>query len=106
MKDMLGRENVITSDRALNLLCGALSKKRTAITTEKIENSLGMVCAEDVVSGDDLPAFARSTVDGYAVRAGDAFGHGLRGLRRAREEGPERHERGRAEDYLRALEFA
>jgi molybdopterin molybdotransferase len=74
MKDMLGRENVITSDRALNLLCGTLSKKRTAITTEKIENSLGMVCAEDVVSGDDLPAFARSTVDGYAVRAGDAFG--------------------------------
>lgn len=38
------------------------------------ENALERVTAEAVVSGEALPAFARSTVDGYAVRAADTFG--------------------------------
>ena len=36
--------------------------------------ALGRVLAAGVVAGDPLPAFARSTVDGYAVRASDTFG--------------------------------
>lgn len=39
-----------------------------------IEESSGRVAAEDVVAGEDLPGFARSSMDGYAVRAGDTFG--------------------------------
>ncbi len=36
--------------------------------------ALGRVTALPVVAGEPLPAFARSTVDGYAVRAVDTFG--------------------------------
>jgi molybdopterin molybdotransferase len=35
--------------------------------------TLGAVPASDVVSGEDLPAHARATVDGYAVRAADTY---------------------------------
>lgn len=74
MKDMLGREGVMTSKQALDLLLEHLADKRTKMTSVKIGESLGMVCAEDIVATEDLPAFARSTVDGYAVRAEDTFG--------------------------------
>jgi molybdopterin molybdotransferase len=43
-----------------------------AVTAE----ALGRVLAEDVVAPHPLPAFPRSTVDGYAVRAEDTFGAG------------------------------
>ena len=36
--------------------------------------SLGRVPAEDILSPEDLPAFARSTMDGYSVRSQDTFG--------------------------------
>ena len=49
--------------------------------SREIENldtpsALGRVLAEDVVAPHPLPSFARSTVDGYAVRAEDTFGAG------------------------------
>ena len=37
-------------------------------------DALGRVTAEDVLSPEDLPAFARSTMDGYSVRSRDTFG--------------------------------
>ena len=37
-------------------------------------DALGRVTAEDVVSPEDLPVFARSTMDGYSVRSRDTFG--------------------------------
>ncbi|WNC16491.1 gephyrin-like molybdotransferase Glp [Brevibacillus brevis] len=39
-----------------------------------LPNALDLVLAEDVVSDEQVPHFARSTVDGYAVRARDTFG--------------------------------
>ncbi len=36
-----------------------------------ILDALGLVLAEDVVAGDNLPPFANSAMDGYAVRASD-----------------------------------
>jgi molybdopterin molybdotransferase len=36
--------------------------------------ALGRVLAEDLHSGEDLPAFPRSTMDGFAVRAADTYG--------------------------------
>ncbi len=36
--------------------------------------ALGRVCAEDVRAPHPLPSFARSAVDGYAVRAADTYG--------------------------------
>ena len=34
-------------------------------------DALGLVLAEDVVAGEDVPPFANSAVDGYAVVAAD-----------------------------------
>ena len=36
--------------------------------------ALGRITAEDIYSSEDLPAFARSTMDGYSVRSRDTFG--------------------------------
>lgn len=42
--------------------------------TVGLEQALDRRLAVPVVAGEDLPAFPRSTVDGYAVRARDVFG--------------------------------
>jgi len=39
-----------------------------------LDRSLGRVVPEDVLAGESLPSFARSTMDGYAVRARDTHG--------------------------------
>jgi molybdopterin molybdotransferase len=39
-----------------------------------LEAALGRVLAKDVFADENLPAFARSTVDGYALRAASTFG--------------------------------
>ncbi|MCX7923722.1 MAG: molybdopterin-binding protein [Clostridia bacterium] len=39
-----------------------------------IEESVGRILAVDVCAGEDVPAFNRSSVDGYAVIASDTFG--------------------------------
>ena len=39
-----------------------------------LEDATGRTLAEDFTAPSDLPGFARSTVDGYAVRARDTFG--------------------------------
>lgn len=44
--------------------------------SEKVSilNALGRLLDEDLVSDSDIPAFHRSSVDGYAVKAKDTFG--------------------------------
>ncbi len=44
------------------------------IETVETKDSLGRVIARDVSSPEDLPAFPRSSMDGYSVRARDSFG--------------------------------
>ena len=39
-----------------------------------LESAVGRVLAETVTASEDLPHFARSTVDGYAVQAASTFG--------------------------------
>lgn len=39
-----------------------------------LEDCLGRILAEDILSGEDIPALDRSCMDGYAVRAADTFG--------------------------------
>ncbi|MBW1690372.1 MAG: molybdopterin molybdenumtransferase MoeA [Deltaproteobacteria bacterium] len=39
-----------------------------------LRSSLGRVLARDIESGEDLPGFHRSTVDGYALAARDTYG--------------------------------
>ncbi len=63
--------HVITADQFIELL-GRFSR----LSPEKValDASLGRILSEDIVSCEDLPEGARSTVDGYAVRAEDTFG--------------------------------
>ena len=63
--------HVITADQFIELLgrFGRLSPERVPL-----DASLGRILSEDVVACEDLPEGARSTVDGYAVRAEDTFG--------------------------------
>ncbi len=67
--------NVVTADKAIEILrtefCYTTATERVSVC-----NSLGRVTAEDVVSEENIPAFDRSTVDGYAVIARDTFGAG------------------------------
>lgn len=44
--------------------------------TVALEDALDRVLAADLVAGEDLPPFDRSTVDGFAVRAGDTTAAG------------------------------
>jgi molybdopterin molybdotransferase len=44
---------------------------------EPIATAHGRVLAEDVVSSINVPAFARSAMDGYALRAGETSGAGI-----------------------------
>ncbi|MEJ2698005.1 MAG: molybdopterin-binding protein [Candidatus Sulfobium sp.] len=71
---MLGRKDLIPAGEALNLIIRNLPPKVRREVFLPIEDAVGMVSSRDIVSPEDLPAFARSTVDGYAVRAEDTFG--------------------------------
>src|ERR671928_810709 len=55
-------------------LAGFRPARRTAVETVALDAAHGRVPAEPVPAPHDLPGFARSTVDGYAVRAADTYG--------------------------------
>jgi molybdopterin molybdotransferase len=74
MKDMLGRQDLMQAGEALSLILKHLPPKVPGEVFLPIEDALGVVSSRDIISPEDLPAFARSTVDGYAVRAEDTFG--------------------------------
>jgi molybdopterin molybdotransferase len=63
--------HVITADQFTDLLArfSRLSPERIPL-----DDSLARVLSEEIVAREDLPEEARSTVDGYAVRAEDTFG--------------------------------
>jgi molybdopterin molybdotransferase len=39
-----------------------------------LDSAFGRVLSKDIVAPEDLPGFARTSVDGYAIRAKDSFG--------------------------------
>src|ERR687887_271010 len=70
---MAGREFFAVRTVA-EALAGFRPARRTAVETVALEHARGRVPAEAVRAPDALPGFARSTVDGYAVRAADTYG--------------------------------
>ena len=68
--------NVVSKDEAVAIVRDKVS--RTVMGSEKvnIENALGRTLCKDIVSPENVPAFDRTTVDGYAVHAADTFGAG------------------------------
>ena len=65
--------NVLAPDAAFETLKPMLA---SCVGMEVVAtvDALGSVTAADILSPEDLPAFARSTMDGYSVRARDTFG--------------------------------
>jgi molybdopterin molybdotransferase len=74
MKDMLGRDELITVDKALELLLQHAPFKIPEEIALPLEESYGYILSGDIVSPEDLPSFSRTTVDGFAVNAADTFG--------------------------------
>ena len=71
---MLGREEVITVEAAFERISKNFSPKPLPETEIKIEESYNRILSRDIFSPEDLPNFARSTVDGFAVSSSDTFG--------------------------------
>jgi len=68
-----GFEKLTNVDEALSIFFKALKPKRLSAEHVSVEDSLRRVTAENILAPIDLPAFDRSAVDGYAVRAEDTF---------------------------------
>lgn len=65
---------VATVREAEMLLAREFGELRVGEETVPLSAAFSRVAARDLHAPDDLPAFSRSTVDGYAVRACDTFG--------------------------------
>ncbi len=65
---------LVPPSEALGILLDRLPGRVSRSERIPTPSSLGRVTASAVISPEPLPAFARSTVDGYAVRARDTFG--------------------------------
>jgi len=73
-RDMLGRTDTVSLREALRLLRQHLPPCPAETVALELDEALGRICAEDIRSPENLPPYPRSTMDGYAVRAGDTFG--------------------------------
>jgi molybdopterin molybdotransferase len=74
MRDSLGREEIISPDKARNILSDKFTLALPSETVLAIEDSYRRILSRDVFSSEDLPPFSRSTVDGFAVISSDTFG--------------------------------
>ncbi|MBA3004997.1 MAG: molybdopterin molybdotransferase MoeA [Proteobacteria bacterium] len=73
-KDMLGRQRLTPVHEALSLLTGNLQNIQRPSERIFLDEALDRITAKDIFSPEDLPAHARSTMDGFAVKAADTFG--------------------------------
>lgn len=60
---------MIPVEEARAALLAALPPRRTGLVP--LHDALGRVLAEDVLAAEDIPAFERAVMDGYAVRSAD-----------------------------------
>ena len=73
MADAAGRE-FFTTRTVAEALAGFRPRRRRPVETMPSADALRRVPGEPVTAPYPLPGFARSTVDGYAVRAADTYG--------------------------------
>jgi putative molybdopterin biosynthesis protein len=74
--------DVIAPAEARRRFEGAIDLAPLAAETVGLAQAVGRVLATDLTAGTDVPAFDRSVVDGFAVRAADTTGAGDRAPRR------------------------
>ncbi len=67
-------KNYLLPVEAIKLIISNLKKDIIPSERLNIEGCYGRISATDIVCPEDLPAFLRSTVDGYAVNSADTFG--------------------------------
>lgn len=67
---------VVSSGEALDIIKEKFFSAECEAEKVSLYASLGRVVAEDILSRENIPAFNRSTVDGYAVKASDTYGSG------------------------------
>ena len=65
---------VMTPDEVYELIDAEFEELENNTETVALDGAVGRVLPEDIVSGEYVPDFDRSTVDGYALRAADTFG--------------------------------
>ncbi|MFT3895618.1 MAG: molybdopterin-binding protein [Anaerolineales bacterium] len=65
---------LLPPDDARNLLLSHLSTPKIDSESIDVPSALNRILAEDILASQPLPDFQRTTVDGYAVRAGDTHG--------------------------------
>ena len=66
--------NVVSKDEAVGIVKNKTNRAVPESEKVNIENALGRTLFGDIVSPENVPAFDRTTVDGYAVHADDTFG--------------------------------
>src|SRR4051812_33994910 len=74
MADAATRREFFAVKTVAETLAGFRPARRTVVEAVALDAAAGRVPAAPVRAPHDLPGFARSTVDGYAVRAADTFG--------------------------------
>lgn len=65
---------VKTVDEVFNIIQGEFSSYQPGTEEVSLHEACGRILAEDIISPENVPAFNRSSVDGYAVFAQDTFG--------------------------------
>ena len=68
--------NVDLLDEARGKMLAAVKGLPLQVETVPLSRALARTLVENVTAQEDIPAFTRSTVDGYAVRAADTAGAG------------------------------
>jgi molybdopterin molybdotransferase len=66
--------NVVSVEEARNQLKSMIDETRIKIERIPLQESLHRYVAQDVIAQEDLPAYHRSTVDGYGVHWEDVQG--------------------------------
>lgn len=67
--------NVVTVEDAIKILEEIFTESgRTECVP--LDEAFGRVAAADIFSGEEVPSFSRSTMDGYALNAADTYGSG------------------------------
>lgn len=95
MVRLKGFQELTPVDGALDRFFRTLKPRRLDTLLIPLEEALGRVTARDVIAERNLPSFHRSAVDGYAIRAKDAFEayqHQPKTLRSARKDAVEEGE--------------
>lgn len=73
-RDMLGRTGLTPVDQALSLLLDKIHGITTSTENVSLLQAHDRILSQSISSPEDLPAWPRSTMDGYAVKAADTFG--------------------------------